>query len=128
MKILVTNIFKRKTFDLVNILKENNYGNNIIFCTENKSLINSIRFFLSYGKGILEKLNNDDTSYIEDLKKISKKYKNEKIVFIPIEESSTLNFYKFLKNGKKTSCIFYQKKKHLSYLGIKENYLISVKK
>ncbi len=91
MKILITNPLLRKTFDLVNILKIRFNDNNLIFVA-NKS-INKIKFI--YGNVNLYKLSKDNFDL--DLNFISEKYKNETIIYIPIEEDITIRFYNYLK-------------------------------
>ncbi len=91
MKILITKPFLRKTFDLINILKIRFYDFDIIY-TSDESL-NNLR--LIYGNVNLHKLRKDNFDL--DLSLISKKYKNETIIYIPIEEDITLKFYDYIK-------------------------------
>ena len=83
--------FLRKTFDLINILKIRFYDFDIIY-TSDESL-NNLR--LIYGNVNLHKLRKDNFDL--DLNLISKKYKNETIIYIPIEEDITLKFYNYIK-------------------------------
>ncbi len=89
MYFLVTDVFKRKTFDLIFILKKNR-NNNIIYCSNSNSWINKIIFFLIYRSFNLYKLDS-----IEDFDFIQNKYKDKQIIFFPIEEESILLFYEF---------------------------------
>jgi len=91
MKILVTNSLLRKTFDLINILKNRFNDDDIIYAGDES--LKKIR--LIYGKVNFHKLSSDDFDL--DLNAISEKYKNESIIYFPIEEDITIKFYNYIK-------------------------------
>tara|TARA_B100000886_G_scaffold340459_1_gene310182 strand:+ start:896 stop:2014 length:1119 start_codon:yes stop_codon:yes gene_type:complete len=91
MKILITNCLLRKTFDILNIVKIHFRDNDIIY-TADEYLI---QIKLIYGKVNFHKLSEDN--FNKDLNIISEKYKNESIIYLPIEEEITVKFYNFIK-------------------------------
>lgn len=95
MKILLTDIYLRKSFDVINILKRYYPTASFIFTTTHLSFLNKIKAKLIYGDHDL-KILRKDINFKNDLQNISSLYHNEHIVFIPIEESTTLLFYEFL--------------------------------
>ena len=101
MKILFTDIFLRKTFDIINILKQHYDANCFIYTSSNVNAISKIKANLIYGVNDLILLRQND-NFSKDLLKLSRIYSDEDIVFLPIEESSTLNFLEFLNLGNTT--------------------------
>lgn len=100
MKILLTDIFSRKSFDAINILKQHYGQDKFIYTVSNISKLNKIKVKTIYHSNIYFLLRND-ADFNSDLEKISKEFNNERIVYIPIEEDTTLNFLKFIEgNGK----------------------------
>ena len=96
MKILVTNSLLRKTFDLVNILK-NRFNHNDIILVGDESIS---RIRLIYGNVNFHKLSTNN--FHLDLNFISQKYKHESIIYLPIEEDNTIKFYNYIeKYGQK---------------------------
>ena len=89
MKILITDPFLRKTFDVVNILKRNKLD--VIICF-NGNLFQKILVKLLYFSAI-KKLDIDN--FNEDLKSIENSIKDE-LVFFPLEEDKILKFYDYL--------------------------------
>tara|TARA_B110000902_G_C14246839_1_gene564599 strand:+ start:219 stop:1334 length:1116 start_codon:yes stop_codon:yes gene_type:complete len=90
MKILITDSLLRKTFDLVNILLKNFDEEAIIFSSDHS--LNKIEKIYNTKNIYLLRKNFFDI----DLKIISERYKNESIIYFPIEENTTIHFYKFL--------------------------------
>lgn len=90
MKVLITDPFLRKTFDIVNIFKHNNIS--IVICF-NGNFFQKLLVKLLYFSSI-EKLSEDN--FNKDLKLIENKYKEE-LVFFPLEEDKVLKFYDYLK-------------------------------
>ena len=90
MKILITNCLLRKTFDVLNILKIRFNDDDIIYAGDESF----IKIRLIYGKVNFHKLSSDDFDL--DLNAISEKYKNESIIYFPIEEAITINFYNYI--------------------------------
>jgi len=96
MKILITNCQLRKTFDIFNIVKRTISSKNIII-TSNKVSLTS--WFIYKKRNYLLRESSYDI-FVKDLKKILNTFKKEKIVYLPIEESTTLLFLKLIKNNK----------------------------
>lgn len=94
MKILLTDIFYRKTFDVINILKNYYTAENFIFTLPANSKQNIFKLKRIYEINNFEILNNK--SFDNDLLEISKRYDKEEIIYLPIEESTTFNFLKFI--------------------------------
>lgn len=92
MKILITDPFLRKTFDVVNILKRNKID--VIICF-NGNIFQKILVKLLYFSAI-KKLDIDN--FNEDLKLIENSIKDE-LVFFPLEEDKILKFYDYLETG-----------------------------
>lgn len=92
MKILITDPFLRKTFDVVNILKRNKID--VIICF-NGNIFQKILVKLLYFSTI-KKLDLDN--FNEDLKLIENSIKDE-LVFFPLEEDKILKFYDYLETG-----------------------------
>jgi glutathione synthase/RimK-type ligase-like ATP-grasp enzyme len=94
LKILISDVLLRKSFDVINILLLHFDKQDLIFgYSKHKKLITN----LIYSSDSCELLRNDK-NFSSDLLYISKKYKSEKIVFLPIEELTIINFYKFISN------------------------------
>ena len=92
MKILITDPFLRKTFDVVNILKRNKID--VIICF-NGNIFQKILVKLLYFSAI-KKLDLDN--FNEDLKLIENSIKDE-LVFFPLEEDKILKYYDYLETG-----------------------------
>ena len=94
VKILFSDIFNRKSFDIINIIKKKYSFSNFIFTICDDNYRNKLKLKLIYNAEkyeILSKKNFDN-----DIKFISTKYINEKIVFLPIEEDTTESFIRFI--------------------------------
>lgn len=94
MKILITDPLLRKTFDIVNILKINYTIEDFIFVNDISLL--KIRYLYKSNNVFLLRQN----SFIKDLNYIANQFIEESIVYIPIEEITTISFYKYLNNFK----------------------------
>ena len=95
MKILLTDIYFRKSFDIINILKLHYHPNCFIYTDTDVTLSSRLKSNLIYGAKTVHRLRKNN-NFKQDLFKISTLYKDEEIVFIPIEESTTLIFMEFL--------------------------------
>jgi len=89
MKIIISDIFLRKTFDVYNIVKRHYSVSQIILTYGNVSMFSKFKSFLIYGGNINRLRKNTPNLFLQDLLAISAKYKNEDIVFLPIEEDTT---------------------------------------
>lgn len=99
MKILLTNIFFRKVFDVINIIGIHYPIEDFIFTLSSNDMFNRLKLKIFYETTHFEILSTENFDY--DLIHISKKYKDQKIIYLPMEENTTLNFLNFIKaNGK----------------------------
>ncbi len=90
MKILITNCLSRKAFDLINILTRSIERGDIIFASDG----NLKKMTIVYGSENCYLLRLD--SFSADLTLISKKYKDEEIIYYPVEENVTLRIYEYV--------------------------------
>ena len=89
MKILITDSLLRKTFDIINILKINYDIEDFIFVNDTSLL--KIRYLYKSNNVFFLRQN----SFIKDLNYIANQFINESIVYIPIEEKTTISFYNY---------------------------------
>ena len=100
MKIIITDIFFRKSFDVFNIVASNFNPNDILIADRDSSLFNKIKATLIFRKN-LYRIKYDDVSVLyNDLKKISDTFKNEEIVILPVEEDFLIVFYELIEKHK----------------------------
>ena len=97
MKILLTNIFSRKSFDIINILRTHYSIEHFIFTLPSNTKLNRFKLKHFHETTLFEVLSTEN--FDDDLDKISKKYKNEKIIYFPVEEKTTLNFLNFIESN-----------------------------
>lgn len=95
MKILVTDCFTRKSFDIYNILKRHYNKSNILLASSSN---NKLKEQITYKRNILHLNKNNQQSFSENLLNISRSFQNEIIVYLPIEEDTTLMFLNFTEN------------------------------
>lgn len=94
MKILISDVFLRKTFDIINIIKHHYPNNDIIYTSDSTSWVDILKLRLLYGNARPHLLRKGKF-FNDDLKIISKIYINEPIVYLPIEEDTTKCFLEF---------------------------------
>ena len=94
MKILLTDIFFRKSFDVINILKAHYPIGDFIFTIPSDSRSNRFKLKHFHETRDFEILTHEN--FDKELLNISKKYSTEEIIYLPIEESTTFNFLKFI--------------------------------
>ena len=94
MKILITDILTRKTFDTVNILTKYYKNDDLIFTCNN--FYEKFIALLVYKSTNIFKLRKS-TFFQADLVKISKILNDQKIIYIPFEEDTTILFFDFIK-------------------------------
>ncbi len=89
--VLVTDISTRKAYDLVNILRTK--GIHYIVC-DSCSAVEKVMLEKIYsGK---RELLRKDRYFHEDMHRIVEKYQNDTLVYIPVEEDTTLLFYEYI--------------------------------
>lgn len=96
MKILLTDVFLRKSFDVINILLNYFEEDELIFTLDNQSTTLKLKLFSIYRVRHFKVLRK--SCFTEDLISISKNFSSEEIVFLPIEEDMTHLFLKFTEN------------------------------
>ena len=94
MKILITDILTRKTFDTVNVLTKSYENDDLIF-TCNNFYEKFIACFVYKSKNIFKL--RKSIFFQADLVKISKTFNDQKIIYIPFEEDTTILFFDFIK-------------------------------
>ena len=92
MKILISNTLTRKSFDVINILLIHFSNTELIFGFSKSEKLKMKLIYRTVNSELLRK----DENFFSDLDTISKKYKHEDIVFIPVEEETTLMFLKYI--------------------------------
>lgn len=88
----------RKSFDVVNILKKYYGGDIFIYTHHSSDLVTKLKLSLIYNSNNLWQLRKD-ADFVIDFEKISKFYQDEELVYLPIEESTTMDFYNYLDRG-----------------------------
>lgn len=113
MKILITDSFSRKTFDVYHTIKDK-FPKKAVILTSDCGGISSTLIYL---KKTLPLRSSTFKIFCQDLKRISDLYKDEKIVFIPVNEDKILLFYRFIER--------YGNLNFQSYLPSSNDFLIS---
>ena len=103
IKILISDPLLRKTFDVVNIILTKVDIDSLVFICYDKNSLNKTKKI--YGTTNLHYVRQD--RFEEDLYVVSQKYYDYKIIYIPIEESTTISFYEFIKKNSKKNFLFY---------------------
>jgi len=93
MKVLITDCFTRKAFDIYNILNRY-YKRSEIICSSDKN--NAKKGRLIYHQKTIALRKNSSDDFIDDLLIISNTYSKELIIYLPIEEDTTVLFYSFI--------------------------------
>jgi hypothetical protein len=95
MKILISDAENRKTFDLVNIVLRNYCKKDLLITSSKQNILLKIIY-----PQLHELRTANYQTFETDLKSIlSSIPDSEQIVYLPIEESTTLNFYDFIKKN-----------------------------
>jgi predicted ATP-grasp superfamily ATP-dependent carboligase len=116
--IIITDPYQRKSFDLYNIIKRDfDLKNILIFSNQNKNLFNNIFLKFFYTNSIIDFQKGNDNKY--DFIALAKKYLKYDLVYIPVEEETTIEFIKQLSSNDK----FENNYKYL--LPKPENYFLS---
>lgn len=95
--VLISDISFRKTFDIISILKKIKFKYQLLLGTESTSVLNSLKFKMVYGneKRVLLRTQINDLFW-EDLNNISIKFSGNNIVYLPVEENTTLLFLQYI--------------------------------
>lgn len=99
--ILITDCFIRKAFDVISIIKKNFPQYNLIITTSKLDSFKKIKILSIYGDCKVATLNTlDYIPFEKELLAISNNFKNDKILYVPLEEVVTDYFINFInKNG-----------------------------
>ncbi|RUM69069.1 MAG: hypothetical protein DSZ05_00005, partial [Sulfurospirillum sp.] len=89
--VLVTDITTRKSYDLVNILRANGIG--FVLCD---ALSGAEKMILEKVYAAKTELLRKERHFHEDLGRILDKYVDKRLVYIPVEEDTTILFYRFI--------------------------------
>lgn len=96
MKILITDCFTRKAFDIYNIIRRYYNDSHIILASSQERNWREQAIY-SQKIGLLKK--TDQLTFANDLLKISYRYTNDVIVYIPVEEDTTVFFIEFIRKS-----------------------------
>ena len=101
VRLLITDIQYRKTFDVINILKHTFPPIDCILGISEH--FGAWKARLCYGMGSLETIRTSKYDTFEaDLNRVSEQYNADTLIYIPVEEITTDYFIDFIaKNGKK---------------------------
>ena len=87
--IIITDIFNRKSFDIISLIKYHFPDYKLLLTTDRNTLSAKIL----YGNNVIEKLNKIQ-NFDYDLNSISAKYSNDQLLYIPVEEDTNDLFIK----------------------------------
>ena len=93
MKIIVTDVGSRKSFDLINILQYV-YNYDLILCSS-KDYHFQLR--LIYGQKVHRLRIDDFNDFKLDFSELLEQYTTEELVYMPLTDKTTKNFYQYLK-------------------------------
>ena len=100
MKILLTDIKYRKSFDVYNCLKYRDYK--VILADENPVLTDR----LVYGKKIFTLRKNSISDFSDDIRRIKDSFKDEELVYLPVEEDTSCLFLEYIENNGRDGLAF----------------------
>lgn len=99
MKILITDIFLRKTFDVINILRSNHSQFGLILANYKRVKLKS-KLLYNQKSFLLRKDTYDN--FEKDLLEIERANAFTEFIYLPIEEDTTMLFYEYINHNKKT--------------------------
>lgn len=97
MKVIISDTFLRKSFDVFNIVKRNFGKCKIILTSEKDSMMIQVKSHLIFGKRVELLRKREVGLFKHDLYRISSKYQDEIMVFLPVEEDTTELFLSLVK-------------------------------
>ena len=96
-KIIITDPLLRKSFDVYNLVKLNYDPSDIIIISDNnESLMNKIKLKWLYPNSIIVFQKKQNILYKYDFVELANKYFDDILIYLPIEEDSTLGFLNFI--------------------------------
>ncbi|KPJ69600.1 hypothetical protein AMJ44_03315 [candidate division WOR-1 bacterium DG_54_3] len=96
MKILITDIFLRKSFDFYNIIKTRYAEYTPILLHRSASLFSRLIIRLIYSAEVCRLRKSSYEVFEEDFISVLNHFKDSKVIYIPIEEDTTDLFYEFI--------------------------------
>jgi hypothetical protein len=96
MKILITDILLRKSFDIHNIIRARHKDWTPVLLLGSPSLWARLKSRLFYGGPIFTLRKSSYEDFEADLLSVLKRLENSEVVYLPVEEDTTLLFYRFL--------------------------------
>ena len=99
IKVLLTDSLNRKSFDLYNILNRYKSKYKILICPDKKNLFSYFLNLLVYWKIPCALRTDNYNNFCEDLTSILESNAGYEIVYIPVEEKTTLLFYEFIQKN-----------------------------
>jgi hypothetical protein len=93
MKILITDCLNRKAYDIYNIVRLHYESSDIILASDSLS---RLKCKLVYNKLQFVLRKSSINHFVEDLLFISNTFSDESIIYLPVEEDTTILFYSFL--------------------------------
>jgi len=100
MKILITDILLRKSFDIHNIIRARHKDWTPVLLLDTPSLCSRIRSRLVYGAPVFILRKSSYVDFEHDLLNIMKRFRDSDVVYLPVEEDTTLLFYRFIARHK----------------------------
>ena len=121
MKILITDCLLRKSFDIFNIVKRYYNIKDIILTAK---IHDQRKAYYIYKTKTFLLRKDDKKLFVTDLLSISSKYKNENIIYLPIEEDTTLLFYFFIEKYGNRNFLFLLPRREIFNLS-RDKYLLN---
>lgn len=99
MRVIITDVSTRKSFDVVNIFK-NIYKKEVILCSSKDF---EFQLPIIYNQKVERLRVNNYKEFEVDFNQLLVKFKNEKLIYLPLSEKTTKNVYKFLRKRRNIS-------------------------
>lgn len=96
MKIIVTDVWSRKSFDVVNLL-QNVYKYDLVLCSSKNY---KIQLRSIYNEKVHRLRIDDYNKFSLDFSELLTKFKDEELIYIPLSDSTTKNIYQYLRENK----------------------------
>jgi len=92
LKIIITDAYSRKSFDVINILK-NKYNFDLLLFSKKGY---RVQLPIVYGQKVYRLRDENYECFQEDFINVINEYENEELIFFPLSEERILDFYDFL--------------------------------
>ena len=94
MKVLITDAHLRKAFDIINLFKKNYKDLRLLLAADRHVALLS----LIYGQKVYKLSSDNCKRFGADLGDILRRYRTEAVVYLPVEERTTVCFYEFIRD------------------------------